>query len=510
MTDHPTVVFGLDGAHFELLEPWIEAGHLPNIKQAINSGVSADLESVLPPVTSPNWKSYATGKNPGKIGIFWWENIDVENQRVHYPSNRKHVNTEFWEHIAEDEPVGVLGVPTTYPPKDVDEFLVAGPPDGKNTGYTHPPELESRLEEEFDYRVRKHNRLDGDREAAAEEILDLIDSRFTVAERLYEEYDISFLQVTTFYINSLQHYLWDDEYTLYGWQIIDKHLRQFLDADCNVVLMSDHGSNPIRAVFHINSWLETKGYLETNTNVADSFYRLGINKDRLIQLTNKLGLTEFTKRVTPRKVLQYLPDNSGAVNKEGKTDAVDWEETNALASGQGPIYLTAERGTEKYKRIRDQIQTELESVSDPNGNPVADAVYKGEEVYSGSYVDEAPDLVIDQAKSVHIPGGIGHEAVFTEPTDGIWRAENKRQGLFVATGPDFTTGTHDPISILDLAPTLLHLHDQPVPVEMDGTVRQSVFATDGKPANKDIERANVPEKGKERARIRIIARDLDL
>lgn len=510
MTNHPTVVLGLDGAHFELLDPWIEAGHLPNIKRAINSGVCADLESVLPPVTSPNWKAYATGKNPGKIGIFWWENIDVENRRVHYPSDRKHTNTEFWEIIAEDEPVGVLGVPTTYPPKKVDDFLVAGPPDGKNTGYTHPPELESRLNKEFDYSVRKHNRLDADREAAAEEILELIDSRFTVAKALREEYNISFLQITTFYINSLQHYLWDDEYTLEGWKIIDEHLGQFLENEYNIILMSDHGSNAIETVFHINSWLESNGYLETDTDIADTFYRLGINKDRLVQLTDKARLTGFAKRVTPRTVLQYLPDNSGAVNKEGKTDAVDWERTDAIASGQGPIYLTAERGTDQYARIREQLQAELESVLDPNGNSVVDTVYKGEEVYSGSYTDEAPDLVIDQAKGVHIPGGIGREAIFTEPAEGGWRAENKRQGLFVATGPDFTTGTHEQISILDLAPTLLHLHDQSVPEDMDGTVQRSVFATDSEPANRNISRQTVSKRDRERARIRAVARGLNL
>jgi len=506
----PTVVFGLDGAHFELLEHWIEDGHLPNIERAIETGVSTDLRSVLPPVTSPNWKAYATGKNPGKIGIFWWENIDTKNERVYYPSDRKHTNTEFWELIAEDEPIGVIGVPTTYPPKQVDEFLVAGAPDGKNTGYTHPLELESRLDEEFEYRVRKHNRLDGDRDAAAEEILELIDSRFTVAETLREEYDVSFLQVTTFYINSLQHYLWDDEYTFRGWQIIDEHLGQFLDENCNVVLMSDHGSNPIRTVFYINSWLESNGYLATDTDVADTFYRVGITKDRLVQLTNKLGLTALAKRVAPRTLLQYLPDSSGTVNKEGKTDAVDWQATDAIASGQGPIYLTAERGTERYHRIRDRLQSDLESVSGPKDNPVADTVYEGENVYSGTYIEEAPDLVIDQAPGVHIPGGIGREAVFTEPTDEGWCAENKRQGLFVATGPDFATGTHNPISILDLAPTLLHLHDRPVPADMDGTVQRTVFATGSDPEKRDVRQVSVSKKEQERARIRAIAPDLDL
>ncbi|MFW6121196.1 MAG: alkaline phosphatase family protein, partial [Petrotogales bacterium] len=70
------IVIGLDGAHFELIEPWLKKGELPNIKKCIEEGVSADMEVCLPPVTSPNWKCYSTGLNPGKLGIFWWENID--------------------------------------------------------------------------------------------------------------------------------------------------------------------------------------------------------------------------------------------------------------------------------------------------------------------------------------------------------------------------------------------------------------------------------------------------
>jgi len=77
------VVVGLDGASFELLDPWIEEGSLPNLRKIKDSGVYGDMESCLPPVTSPNWKCYSTGKNPGKLGIFWWENIDVKNKRVH-------------------------------------------------------------------------------------------------------------------------------------------------------------------------------------------------------------------------------------------------------------------------------------------------------------------------------------------------------------------------------------------------------------------------------------------
>lgn len=52
---------------------------------------------------------------------------------------------------------------------------------------------------------------------------------------------------------------------------------------------------------------------------------------------------------------------------------------------------------------------------------------------------------------------------------------NNRRGLFAATGPQFTTGTVDDISILDLAPTIPHLYWCPIPDDMDGQVRHSVL-----------------------------------
>ena len=74
-----TIVIGLDGASFDLINPWLRAGKLPNLQSLMDNGVKGRLKSCLPPTTSPNWKCYSTGKNPGKLGMFWWENIDFRN-----------------------------------------------------------------------------------------------------------------------------------------------------------------------------------------------------------------------------------------------------------------------------------------------------------------------------------------------------------------------------------------------------------------------------------------------
>lgn len=505
--DQPkTIVFGLDGAHFELLEPWIEAGELPNLSRAIETGINGDLEAVLPPVTSPNWKAYLTGKNPGQFGIFWWENVDTENRRVFYPSRRKNRETEFWEILAESEDTGIMGVPTTHPPKRTGEFVLSGAPDGRNSGFAYPEELEERLVTEHDYKVVAKKELRATPDEAAEEILDVIDARFEIAETLFKEKDIDFLQVTTFYINSLQHYFWDGEYTKRGWKRIDEHLGSFLDQGYDIVLMSDHGSNKIDTVFHINSWLEEKGYLELNANAAELIHRLGINRDRILRLLAPLGLQSLAGRLAPQFLLDLVPDEQGELPRESKMSNINWEATDVIASGQGPIYLTVESGTEEYERIRSRLIDRLEGLEGPNGKPVVSAVHRGEEVYSGEYLDEAPDLVLEQALGVHVQGSVGRSDVFSEPAGDGWRGENKRNGLFVATGPSFETGTVEDLSILDLAPTLLHLRGHSIPSDMDGDVRKDVFADDSKPGRTEPKYREKSTRDREIRRIRRAAK----
>jgi predicted AlkP superfamily phosphohydrolase/phosphomutase len=488
-----TVVVGLDGAGFELLTPWLEAGELPNVRRIVEGGVAGDLQSVPPPVTSPNWKAYTTGKNPGKFGVFWWRNVDMEAGRLYLPIERYHEHVEFFEIVAEREPVGVLNVPTTYPPKALggDSFVVAGPPDGRDEGFAHPPALERELRHRFDYRVTKQRRLADEDEAAYEEVLELIDSRFRVARQLLDERDPAFLQVTTFYLNSLHHHLWDDEYTLEGWRTVDEHLGALLERDDDLVLMSDHGHEEIETVFHVNEWLHREGYLAFDTGVSDALHGLGVTAERVRRLLSAVDrrvpgdLQQRAAEHAPDWLVNNLPNEQGRVGV-GKLEGAEWDRTAAIASAEGPIYLTADPGSDRYERLRDELARRLGQLTDPAGEPVVDAVYPGDLIYAGEYADEAPDLVLEAADGVRISESVGRGTVFGETARGDWNGVNSRRGLFAATGPSFATGTVEGLSILDLAPTLLHLRGYPVPDDMDGRVRRDVFAADSEPARRDV------------------------
>ena len=67
---HRVVVIGWDGATFDLIDPWIREGKLPNIARFMEGGTRGHLQSTVPYFTYPAWTSFLTGKNPGKHGVF--------------------------------------------------------------------------------------------------------------------------------------------------------------------------------------------------------------------------------------------------------------------------------------------------------------------------------------------------------------------------------------------------------------------------------------------------------
>jgi predicted AlkP superfamily phosphohydrolase/phosphomutase len=64
------LIIGWDGATFDLIEPWVAQGKLPNIAAVLENGAHGELRSTLPPMTFPAWSSFMTGKNPAKHGIY--------------------------------------------------------------------------------------------------------------------------------------------------------------------------------------------------------------------------------------------------------------------------------------------------------------------------------------------------------------------------------------------------------------------------------------------------------
>jgi len=468
-----TVVLGLDGASWRLLDPWLESGELPNFAAFREASAWAETESCLPPVTFPNWKCYAAGKNPGKLGVYWFERVDLAEGTIEVTNGGDFRTAELWDYLNDDgQQAGVVNMPTMYPPREIDGPIVCGGPDAVEGeyrsiegGYTTPAELEDELEERFDYRVHPEPLLSSNDERGAEvdAILDVLESRLDVAVTLLEEQDLEFVHVTLFYLNVLQHFFWNDEPTLRAYRLIDEWIGRLRELeDTNLVIMSDHGCGPTTTEFYINEWLAANGYQARGTSVDNVFQKVGLDRENVLSIAKRLGMVDLLARVVPERIQQLVPQRAG-LKRDRKLEAIDLPKTKAVASAQGPIYLNPDFDVEA---VREELIDDLRAVEDGDG-PLFDGVYRGEEVYSGPFTDGGPEIVLDQRDGVHVNDGVGGGRIRTEPDR--WAAENTRNGIFLAGGPDFeTAGRLEQISILDIAPTILTAHGCAIPTDVDG------------------------------------------
>lgn len=468
-----TVVLGLDGANWGLIDSWITEGELPNIKRLREKATDATSQSELPPVTCPNWKCYSSSKNPGELGVFWWEFIDPQKGDITFPDANSFQTAELWDYLGD---AGLewlcLNMPTTYPPRDVSGGrIIAGGPLCADSGFTVDSEFERLLEDKFGYKVRPDVALTSNEnsEQEVEAILSLIEIRFDVLEWYLDEHDPDIAHVTIFLLNILQHYFWDGPPVKEAWKRIDEGLGRIEDQTQNLVLMSDHGCSPVDTVFHVNAWLENEGYLTTETSLTTYLARFGLTKERVSAATERLGVRTLARNL-PRSFKNVFPQEDEGAKREAKSSLIDWDETEVVGSGQGPVYLKDRTDIRKTDLVE-----KLTALKTPTGQPVASTIYTKEEAYSGKNLDIAPELIIKQAPGIHISDGIGVEEVFTPPSR--WDAENDRDGLFLAVGDDFSAGSLDQISIKDIAPTLLYLMDVPIPRDMEGEVLD-IFETD--------------------------------
>jgi predicted AlkP superfamily phosphohydrolase/phosphomutase len=463
-----TVVFGLDGGNWGLLEPWLIQDKLPYINKLRAQGAWGISKSVNPPVTCPNWKCYANSRAPDHHDVYWWERVDRESLDIDVPDSTSFTAPELWDYLNDEGlRTGVVNLPMSYPPRKIDGVMVAGGPRSREQDYTYPESLEERIESDHGYSVHPKNVVtSNDDEAGVEATLDLIGNRFETARALLEREDLNFLHLTIFHLNVLQHYFYDGEPTRRAWELIDREIGRFLDEGHTIFLMSDHGCAEIETVFHVNEWLQANDFLSVETSAADYLMKLGITQERLAGAVRMVGLESRIRQYVPRRLVERFPDEEG-IKRDSKFDKVVESESDAIASGQGLIYVLQIPGTERYERTVDRLVAELEALETPQGTPVASTVHWGDELYPNGDPRYRPDVIFEQGPGLHTSGAIGRATVFDDP--GRWRAENVRDGLFLAHGPDVDpVGEIDPTSILDIAPTILHNMGLTIPEDFEG------------------------------------------
>ena len=139
------LVIGLDGATFDLIKPFVALGRLPTIEKLMREGVYGDLISTIPPVTSPAWPSFMTGKNPGKHGVFDFVGKGGGYDRTIKTAKDIKAKT-LWRMLSDaGKTCIVVNVPVTYPPEKIKGCIVSGMLTPPGACYAYPFEVYEEL-----------------------------------------------------------------------------------------------------------------------------------------------------------------------------------------------------------------------------------------------------------------------------------------------------------------------------------------------------------------------------
>jgi len=252
------LVFGLDGATWKLLNPWLKAGRLPFLQNLIKNGSAATLQSVLPPLTSTAWTTFQTGVNPVKHDIFGFRHPHgklYNSDDIRQP--------KFWEiAAAHGKESAVINMPLTYPIHPFNGWLVSSFLTPPKANFAYPLHLQRKL-------IKLHYQIDlsSNRQGFApekhlgkrsqqrlhEEIAALVASREKAALHIIKQkrWDIFFVLFKATDLS--QHFFWDQKETLKTYQQIDQamakisaaHQATHPKAKTNILVISDHGFHPI-------------------------------------------------------------------------------------------------------------------------------------------------------------------------------------------------------------------------------------------------------------------------
>jgi predicted AlkP superfamily phosphohydrolase/phosphomutase len=513
------LVIGLDGATFDLIKPWVAQGRLPTIGRLIAEGLHSNLTSVPNMNSAAAWSSFATGTNAGKHGIYYFDERVPNTYSKRYLNASHRSGKSFWKILSDQgRKVCVINVPITFPAEELNGIMLAGldSPSVQSEGFAYPPSVLEELSSQVgDYIIEpgipgyvKAGRKD----QALVRLFEAIDKRLAYARYLLATYPWELFIVVFTATDAVQHFFWKDmdsrhpqhdeeEAKAHGDAILRVYERMDSVVETLVeeakpsttIIVSDHGGGfNQRGAEYVNPWLSTKGFLSYGgSGDGRSLRRSLLGTLRSIS-TKQVGfayrqLDKRLSRETKLKLVNLFPGVREQVESAICFQGIDWAATRAYADGARDEIWINLRGREpegivepgeEYDQLCRYLIDELKACRDARtGRRVVDGAFSRDEIYSGDQVESAPDISI-RWRTDFVISGLATEDNDDQPhaeTEALPPALNngghRMNGILIMEGENIAKGVElKAASIMDVAPTILHLCGVDIPANMDGRV----------------------------------------
>lgn len=452
------LVLGLDCAGPQLIFDEFKYD-LPTLSSLMANGTWGELNSSIPCITVPAWASMMSSRDPGVLGIYGFRNrADTSYEKMATASSSGIKEPRVWDILsgAGKESV-VIGVPLTYPVRPLTGHMVScllTP--GIESAFAYPAIFKQEvLNITPDYTFDVKDFRTEDKARLLTQLHDMNEIQFKLLLHVIKNKAWDFLMHVNIGVDRVHHGFWryhDPQHRLYTpnnpfehairdyYKAVDSMIAQLIEAagdDVAILIVSDHGVARMDGGICVNEWLWREGWLTLKQ---------------------------------PPKEGEILAFNDAQI---------DWSHTKAWASGgyYGRVFLNIEGrepqgiiSTLQQEEVRNELATALAAIPAPDGSPLHTQVFKPEDIYQ-SVNNHAPDLMV-YFGDLHwrAVGSFGHGAHYTLENDtGPDDANHAQNGMFILYNPrENGAGQIYGQQLMNIAPTILDMMKQPIPLTMQG------------------------------------------
>jgi predicted AlkP superfamily phosphohydrolase/phosphomutase len=505
------LIVGLDGATWELIDPMIAQGQLPNLARLQRTGWSGPLASTIPPATFSAWSTFMTGVNPGQHGVFDFTRRVFGTYEVEFVNATFRRVPSIWKYLsAAGRRICVLGLPGTYPPEAVNGCMISGFDTPVTTradaSFIEPPALAPLVMRSggFPFADFQEFRVGANwYHKALNRLLRGIEIKTGLAQTLLASAEWDCLLLLFGESDTVAHHFWkfhdprSPRFDARGaadfgdgirrvYNALDIAIGRLIEAvpHATVLVVSDHGFGGAGdKALYLNNWLK-----------EHRFQRPAPRRRSLAAALKRIALRGIPTVVQARAFRMNGGRWAGRLESHARFAGVDWRSTRAFSEelnyfpsiwlnlkGREPLG-TVEPGD--YEGVRDDICAAAQAWRDPeHGAPVVRRAWRREELYHGASVQYAPDVVLE----LNLDRGYSYTCL---PSAGAQTSQSVRrldpsewtggklagmsgshrvEGVFLLNngpilGPRRVIGAH----IADMAPTILSLCGVQVPAGLDG------------------------------------------
>jgi predicted AlkP superfamily phosphohydrolase/phosphomutase len=504
------VIIGLDGGTFDIIKPLAEKGRLRFFNRFLQDGSCGVLRSTHPPVTAPAWTSFMTGKNPGKHGLFDFQRINDSGEKVlTYSTDCK--SATIWDYLGDtDIKILLVNIPMTYPPMPVNGICISGFPVPHNSCYVFPEDKFTMIKASG-YITDWTEILQKNRWRTKANILREVEKkRIEVFANLLKKETWNLSMIVVSGTDHISHLEWQkgNRRAVENYYVFIDHLFNKLDIEgtftnTSILVMSDHGFTQSEYVFYMNVWLMRQGYLtckmefeKTHDRFAEERQKLIYGKrGKLLGFLGAFGLTRenvifFAKKTGLIRLESYLPHQLVSIFPS-RNIIPDWKRTRAYMISNASKGLNINlQGREKngivsiqeYEALRLDLIKKLKSVKLPDGSNVFEYVDIRENIYSGPFCEQAPDIILWPSQRCNVKmGKVGENYL-----EKITEAHHTMEGIFMFKGHTVRKSFNYNLGIEDLAPTIMHFLGLSCPNDMDGVAIKEIFEPLSEPALREV------------------------